>query len=156
AKAAVQCSPDLINAAFTTAAGNAVGTQFAVNGGCDADDNFDAGEGVTYGVALQNRSRTDNSTHLTAPPTPSGPGAAAIRVLDSPKNLGTFPGSGTNGVFFHVFVDPAQIPASAANRVFDMTLTLDSLVRGTRVARQTYSFHHAINSDRETLYYSTD
>jgi hypothetical protein len=157
ARSAVQCSPDLINAAFTTAAGNAVGTQYAVNGGCDQDDNFDAGEVVTYGVALQNRSRTNNYADLTATLTPSGAGAAAIRVLDSPKNMGTFPGNGINSVFFHVFVDPTAANALAvANRVVDMTLTLDSLVRGQRIARQTYTFRHAINSDRETFFYSTD
>jgi hypothetical protein len=157
ARALVKCDPDLINAAFTTAGGNAVGQQVAVGGGCDADDNFDAGEVVTYGVALQNRSRTDNYEDLTATLTPSGPGAAAIRVLDSPKNAGLFPGNGTQGVFFHVFVDPTTANGLAvANRVFDMTLTLDSLVRGTRVSRQSYTFHHAINSDRETFYYSTD
>ena len=157
AKAAVLCSPDLINAAFTTAAGNAVGNQFAVNGGCDQDDNFDAGEVVTYGVALQNRSRVNNYADLTATLTPSGAGAGAIRVLDSPKNMGTFPGNGINSVFFHVFVDPTAANAlSVANRQVDMTLTLDSLVRGQRIARQTYTFHHAINSDRETFFYSTD
>jgi hypothetical protein len=157
AKAAVQCSPDLINAAFTSAGGNAVGTQFAVGGGCDADDNFDAGEVVTYGVALQNRSRVDNYADLMATLTPSGAGAGAIRVLDSPKNIGTFPGNGTNGVFFHVFVDPTAANAlTVANRVFDMTLTLDSVVKGTRVSRQSYTFHHAINSDREQFFYSTD
>ncbi|HEV8201238.1 MAG TPA: hypothetical protein VGS03_14575, partial [Candidatus Polarisedimenticolia bacterium] len=156
-KAAVLCSPDLINAAFTTAAGNAVGNQFAVNGGCDQDDNLDAGEVVTYGVALQNRSRVNNYADLTATLTASGAGAAAIRVLDSPKNMGTFPGNGINSVFFHVFVDPTAANAlSVANRVVDMTLTLDSLVRGQRISRQTYSFHHAINSDRETFFYSTD
>ena len=157
ARSLVSCNPDLINAAFTAFAGNAVGNQFAVNGGCDNDDNLDAGEVVTYGIALQNRSRVNNYADLVATLTPSGAGAAAIRVLDSPKNMGSFPGNGINGVFFHVFVDPAIANGlSVANRVVDMTLSLDSLVRGTRISRQTYTFKHAINSDRENFFYSTD
>ena len=157
ARALVRCSPDLINAAFATAGGNAVGEQFAVANGCDNDDNFDAGEVVTYGVALQNRSRGDAYADLTATLTPSGPGAAALRVLDSPKNLGSMPGGAANGVFFHVFVDPAIANGLAvANRVVTLTLTLDSLARGERVGRQSYSFLHAINSDRDRLFYSTD
>jgi hypothetical protein len=157
ARAMVSCSPDLINAAFTAFAGNALGNQYAVAGGCDNDDNLDAGEVVTYGVALQNRSRVNSYRDLVATLTPSGPGAAAVRVLDSPKNMGTFPGNGINGVFFHVSVDSTAANAlSVANRVVDMTLSLDSLVRGTRIARQTYTFRHAINSDRQTFFYSTD
>ncbi|HZN03238.1 MAG TPA: thrombospondin type 3 repeat-containing protein [Candidatus Polarisedimenticolia bacterium] len=157
AKALVSCSPDLIQGAFTAFAGNALGNQFAVAGGCDNDDNLDAGEVVTYGIALQNRSRVNNYADLVATLTPSGPGAAAIRVLDSPKNMGSFPGNGVNGVFFHVFVDPTIANGLAvANRVVDMTLSLDSLVRGTRISRQTYTFKHAINSDRQEFFYSTD
>ena len=157
AKSLVSCSPDLINAAFTAFAGNAVGNQVAVAAGCDEDENLDAGEVVTYGVALQNRSKVNNYADLTATLTPSGPGVNAIRVLDSPKNMGTFPGNGINGIFFHVFVDPAIANAlPVANRVVDMTLSLDSLVRGQRISRQSYTFRHAINSDRETFFYSTD
>jgi hypothetical protein len=157
ARAMVQCSPDLINAAFTTAGGNAVGEQWTIGNGCDNDEFFDAGEIVTYGVALQNRSRTDFYADSTATLTASGPGAGALTVLDSPKNLGTMPGNSTNGVFFHVKVNAAAANAlSIANRVVKMTLTLDSLVKGQRIGRQIYEFDHAINADRENLFYSTD
>jgi hypothetical protein len=157
ARAPMSCDPDLVPGSFSTAQGRAFGPQVSIAGGCDNDEFMDAGETVTYGVALENRSRTDDYGDVTATLTPSGPGAAAIRVLDSPKNIGTFPGNGTNGVFFHVFVDPTTANGLAvANRVFDMTLTLDSVVHGTRLSRQSYTFHHAINSDRETFYYSTD
>jgi len=157
ARAAVSCSPDLVNAAFTTAAGNAVGEQYAVRGGCDDDENLDAGEVVSYGVALHNRSTGDDYADVTATLTPSGQGALAIRVLDSPKNLGRLPGGGTNGIFFHVYVDPVAANALAvADRVVTMTLTLDSLVKEQRLARQSYTFRHAINSDREQFFYSTD
>jgi len=157
ARALVRCSPDLINAAFLTAGNNAVGEQWQITNGCDNDENFDAGEVVTYGVALQNRSRTDFYADVNATLTPSGPGAAALRVIDSPKNIGSMPGSSNNGVFFHVYVNPTIANGLAvANRIVTMTLTLDSLVKGQRVGRQTYAFTHAINSDRESFFYSTD
>jgi hypothetical protein len=158
ARAAIQCSPDLFNAFFLTADNNnnAIAEQFSIGNGCDNDDNLDAGEVVTYGIALQNRSRVDNYADVIATLTPSGPGAGAIRVLDSPKNFGTLPGNGATGVFFHVYVDPGQIPPLAANRVVTMNLTLDSLSKGRKIGRQSYSFTHAINSDRQEFNYSTD
>ena len=159
ARAAVSCSPDLINAFFLTADNNnnAIADQVAINNGCDNDDNLDAGEVVTYGVALQNRSRTDNYADVLATLTPSGAGAAAVRVIDSPKNIGTFPGGGATGVFFHVFVDPAIANGLPVNsRVVTMTLTLDSLSKGRKIGRQSYNFTHALNSDRQEFYYSTD
>jgi Thrombospondin type 3 repeat len=155
AKAQVMCSPDLINGFFLTQSGS-VGDQFTLSGGCDNDESFDAGETVTYGVALINRSRVDNYTDVQATLTPSGPGAAALRVLDSPKNLGFLPKGGVNSVFFHVYVDGSQIPAAIANRKVTMTLTLDSLSKGIRLGRQSYSFDHPLNADRETFHYSTD
>ena len=157
ARAGMSCSPDLVAGAFLSAGGNAIGDQTAINGGCDDDENLDAGEVVTYGIALVNRSRTDNYADLTATLTPSGPGAGAVSVIDSPKNIGSLPGNALNSVFFHVQVNAAAANAlSVANRVVNFTLTLDSLVRGQRVNRQTYAFTNAINSDRETFYYSTD
>src|SRR6185503_574676 len=121
----------------------------------------DAGETVTYGVALSNRGRGliggDDYADVVATLTPSGPGAAAIRVLDSPRNIGRIPPGGTNGVFFHVFVDPAVANGlPIPSRQVTMTLSLDSLSSGQRLNRQSYSFAHAINADRETRHYSTD
>jgi hypothetical protein len=157
ARAPVSCQPDLVNGYFLGADGRSVGDQVSVSAGCDNDPFFDSGETVVYGVALQNSSRTDDYDGVVATLTPSGPGAAAIRVLDSPRTLGRLPGSGANGVFFHVYVDPTTANALAiANRVVDMTLTLDSTAHGARLSRQSYTFHHALNSDKEALYYSTD
>ena len=157
ARAAVNCSPDLIDGSFLADGGKALGSQVMVGGGCDGDAYFDAGETVTYGVALQNRSSADQYDDVTATLTPSGPGAGALRVLDSPVHVGRLPAGAANGVFFHVFVDPAAVDALAvSDRAVDMTLTLDSTSRGTRVSRQSYTFHHAMNSDREALLYSTD
>jgi hypothetical protein len=156
ARGQVQCTPDIIPGAFATAGGNAIGETFSLAGGCDNDDSFDAGETVTYGVALINRNRSDDYADVVATLTPSGPGAVALRVLDSPRNVGRLPASGANGIFFHVFVDPTRIPTNIADRRVTMTLTLDSSSRGQRVSRQTFAFNHAINADRETLHYSTD
>ena len=182
ARAAVRCNPDFVDLSFFVPEdNNAFGNQFAIGGGCDQDEFPDAGETITYGVALQNNSRIDDYTNVVATLTPSGPAAAAIRVLDSPKTVGRIPGSGPNGVFFHVFVDPTKIPAGScvggsnpgaacatqsvclgggtcnfASRQVTMNLTLDASSKGIRLSRQSYSFTHAINADRETLHYSTD
>ena len=157
ARAAVRCSPDLVNASFIINNGTTFGPQNLAGGGCDFDENLDAGEVMTYGIALNNRNLADAYPDLIATLTPSGPGAAAIRVIDSPKNLGTLPAGLTNGLFFHLQVDAAAANAlSVANRVVTLTLNLESLARGVRITRQSYSFLHAINSDRDELYYSTD
>ena len=157
ARAPVNCTPDLINAYFLGPDGHSVGDQVSVSGGCDNDPFMDAGETVVYGVALQNRSGTDDYDGVVATLTPSGPGVMAIKVLDSPRTVGRLPGGVANGVFFHVYVDPIKVhQLPVANRVIDMTLTLDATTRGARLSRQSYTFHHALDSDREAFYYSTD
>ncbi|PYS95683.1 MAG: hypothetical protein DMF50_07715, partial [Acidobacteria bacterium] len=156
AQGLLQCSPELVNGFFLTDVG-AIGDQVAISGGCDGDDSFDAGETVAYSVALLNRSRIQDYDDVVATLTPSGTGAGAVRVLDSPRNLGRLPGTGLNGVSFHVFVDKTAANAlTVANRKVTMTLTLDSLNHGIKLGRQSYSFTHAINSDQQLLHYSTD
>jgi hypothetical protein len=157
ARATVNCQPDLVSGSFLEPGGSALGGAVSVSAGCDNDPFPDAGEVVAYGVAVQNRSRGDDYTGVTATLTPSGPGAEAIRVLDSPQTLGRLPVGLSNGVFFHVYVDPAALNALAlADRQIDMTLALDSNVGGARLDRQTFTFHHALNSDKEAFFYSTD
>jgi len=172
AKAGFRCSPELVPGTFLVNNNTAFGEQFAVNGGCDNDDNLDAGEVVTYGVALNNAGVTDSYAEMTvslspSPSCPDGPdpgtdpdpnpGAGAITILDSPKNTGILPVGQTQGVFFHVLVDAASANALPLNdRKVCLTASLDSLVRGVRVGRQSYQFLHAINADRETFHYSTD
>ncbi|HEV8699781.1 MAG TPA: thrombospondin type 3 repeat-containing protein, partial [Candidatus Polarisedimenticolia bacterium] len=155
----VNCSPNFIPGFFAILGNNAIGDQNQISNGCDNDEFLDAGETVTYGIALSNRGRNllggEDFADVTATLTPSGPGAAAIRVLDSPKNIGRIPPGATNGVFFHVFVDPALIPPVASRQV-TMTLLLDSLTAGQKLNRQSYVFQNVINADRETLSYSTD
>src|SRR5262249_53793133 len=109
------------------------------------------------GVAVQNRSRGDDYTGVVATLTPSGRGAGAVRVLDSPQMLGRLPVGLPNGVFFHVYVDPAALAAlPVVSRVIDMTLALDSPAGGTLLGRQTFTFHHALDSDKQAFFYSTD
>jgi hypothetical protein len=157
AEARVDCSPDLVNGFFTTQGGRAIGPQVIVQGGCDGDSYPDAGEVVSYGIALQNRSRTDVYDDVVATLTPTGPGAAAVRVLDSPKPVGLLPGGGADAVFFQVYVDPTILNSlTIPNRVVTMRLDLDSSSRGTRLSRQSYSFLQALGSDPETFHYSTD
>jgi Thrombospondin type 3 repeat len=157
ARAPVNCQPDLVNGYFLGVDGHSVGDQVSVSAGCDNDSFFDAGETVVYGVAMLNHSGSDDYQGVVATLTPSGPGAGAIRVLDSPQTPGRLPPGVANGVFFHVYVDPtAANTLTVANRIVDMTLTLDSNSHGTRLSRQSYTFHHALNADKEALYYSTD
>jgi hypothetical protein len=157
AEAQVRCNPDLIPGAFTTQGGEALAGQVSIQGGCDDDAFPDAGEVVTWGVALQNRSLADAFPDTVATLTPTGPGAAAVRVLDSPKSLGLLPQGKPNAVFFQVSVDPAAISAlPTASRVVTLRLDLDSTARGVRMSRQSYSFTQALNADRQTLHYSTD
>ncbi|MBI1951026.1 MAG: thrombospondin type 3 repeat-containing protein, partial [Acidobacteria bacterium] len=161
AGAQVFCSPNFIPGFFAILGNNAIGEQFSIGNGCDNDEFLDAGETLTYGIALSNRGRGliggDNYPDVTATLTPSGPGAAAIRVLDSPRDIGRIPPSATNGVFFHVFVDPAAANAlPVASRQVTMTLTLASTGTDQALSRQSYAFPHVINADRETKSYSTD
>jgi hypothetical protein len=157
ASAQVHCSPNFIPGFFAFADGISFGSQLSIGNGCDDDEFLDAGETLTYGIGITNRSITDDYQDVVATLTPSGPGAAAIRVLDSPRIVGRIPGGGFQGLFFHVFVDPTTANGlSLPNRRVTMTLTLDSVNKGQRIARQSYSFEHAINSDRETFHYSTD
>ncbi|HZN03023.1 MAG TPA: thrombospondin type 3 repeat-containing protein, partial [Candidatus Polarisedimenticolia bacterium] len=157
ASAVVRCSPDLIRASFSTQGGRSIGDQVSIQGGCDGDAFPDAGEVVSYGVALQNRSREAQFADVVATLTPSGPGAGAVRVLDSPRALGLLPDGGSNAAFFQVYVDPAVVQAlPVASRVVTMRLDLDSSERGVRLGRQTYTFTHALNADRDERRYSTD
>ena len=157
AAAKVQCTPDVINAQFTTQGGMALADPVSITGGCDGDAFPDAGEVVSYGIALQNRSRDARFANVVATLTPTGPGAGAVRVLDSPRDMGVLPTGGTNAVFFQVYVDPAAVNGLAvANRVVTMRLDLDSSERGVRLGRQSYSFTHALASDRDERRYSTD
>jgi Subtilase family/Thrombospondin type 3 repeat len=155
ARARIQCTPNMINA-FVEVPG--ITNPFSyIGGGCDRDQYLDAGERVTYSVGLRNWERNDDLRDVTATLVPTGPGAAAIRVLDSPKNLGRIPGGQTSGVTFNLYVDPTAANAlSLANRKVDLVLTLDNGARGVRLSRTSFTFSHVINADKESIHYSTD
>jgi len=164
ASARVECSPDFVPGFFAILGNNVIGPQTSVAGGCDNDEYLDAGEVLTYGIALSNRGRSsmldsssDDYPGVVATLTPSGPGAQAIQVLDSPLNLGRVPEGAVQGAYFHVVVNQtAANGLSIANRQVTMTLTLDSLNKGRRIDRQSYAFTNVINADRDTRRYSTD
>ncbi len=164
ASARVECSPNFVPGFFAILGNNVIGPQTSVAGGCDNDEYLDAGEVLTYGIALSNRGRgsildstSDDYADVVATLKPSGPAAGAIRVLDSPLNLGRVPEGAVQGAYFHVVVDQAAANAlSIADRQVTMTLTLDSLNKGRRIDRQSYAFTNVINADRDTRRYSTD
>jgi len=153
--ATVQCNPNLF--AGVLQARDEIDGPSLFAGGCDRDQYPDADEILSYTVALLNANRGDDYTEVTAALAVSGPGAAALRVLDSPKTIGRLPGSQTTGVSFSLAVDTPSLNALAqANRKATLTLTLDSTLRSKIIGRQTFAFTHALNSDKEVLHYSTD
>ncbi len=154
-RARFQCTPNIIQA-LNDIPGLTNQTAY-ITGGCDRDQYLDAGERVTYSIALSNYERVDDLNDLTATLTPSGPGAAAIRVLDSPKNIGRLPGGQGTTITFSIFVDPtAANGLTLANRTVNLALTLDGMARGVRVSRASFTFANVINADKESLHYSTD
>ncbi|MFI5040561.1 MAG: thrombospondin type 3 repeat-containing protein [Acidimicrobiales bacterium] len=155
ARATVNCNPNLFPGILQIT--DLADSPSAFTGGCDRDQYPDSGETLTYTVALLNANRGDDYTEVTAALAASGTGAPAIRILDSPKNIGRLPGGQTVGVTFSVSVDPTALNAIAiANRKVTLTLTLDSTARSKTISRQSFAFTHALNSDKEVFHYSTD
>ena len=153
--ATVQCNPNLF--AGVLQARDEIDGPSLFAGGCDGDQYPDADEVLSYTVALLNANRGDDYTEVTATLAVSGPGAAALRVLDSPKAIGRLPGGQTTGISFSLKVDTPSLNAlTQANRKATLTLTLDSTLRSKVIGRQTFAFTHALNSDKEVLHYSTD
>jgi len=155
ASARFQCTPNIIQGAIDI--NGRTNQPSFIGGGCDGDQYLDANERVTYSMAIQNFERADDLNDVVATLTPTGLGAGAIRVLDSPKNIGRIPGGQRTGITFSLFVDPTAANAlPVASRKVDMVLQLDGNARGVRLSRTTYTFSNVINADNETLHYSTD
>lgn len=155
ARVIVNCDPDLV-AGLLDIRGEIDGPA-VFGGGCDRDLHPDAGETLSYTVAVLNANREDDFTEVTATIVPTGPGAAAITVLDSPQRIGRLPGGELIGIGFSVAVDGAVLAGiPIANRIVTMVLTLDSTQRSKELSRQSFSFTHALNSDNELFHYSTD
>ncbi len=159
-RARFQCTPNIIQGALGLE-GHTDPSDF-LGGGCDGDQFLDANERLTYSVAIQNFERVDDLNDVVATLTPvvdpvNSPGAAAIRVLDSPKNIGRIPGGQRTGITFSLFVDPTVANGlSIANRKVRLELRLDGMARGVRLSRTIFDFDHVINADAEALHYSTD
>jgi hypothetical protein len=154
-RARFQCTPSILQWSLDV---NGRGNPPSfIGGGCDGDQFLDAGERVTYSIALLNFGRTDDLNDVVATLSPAGPGAGAVRVLDSPKSIGRLPGGQRTGITFSIAVDAAAANALAvANRRVDLVLQLDGGASGARLSRVTYTFGHVINADAEALHYSTD
>jgi hypothetical protein len=151
ARAKFQCTPNIIQTNIDVA-GQANPPALLV-GGCDRDQYLDAGERLTYAIGIRNFAREDDLTDVEATLTPTGAGAAAVKVLDSPKNIGRIPGGQTTGVAFSLSVDPSFATQVAP---VSLVLTLDGKARGVRVNRTTFTYSYAVNADKESLHYSTD
>ena len=154
-RAAVQCNPSLFAGVLSIR--DEIDAPSVFTGGCDADQYPDVGEVLGYTIALMNANRGDDYTEVTAGLAVSGPGAAALSVLDSPKSIGRLPGGQSAGVSFALAVNSAALSALPVNsRIVTLTVSLDSTLRSKIIGRQSFSFTHALNSDEEVFHYSTD
>jgi hypothetical protein len=155
ARAVVRCNPDLFPGILQARDQTDGAALFA--GGCDRDQYPDAGEDLVYTVAISNVNRGDDYTEVQATLVPSGPGAGAVRVLDSPKLIGRLPGGQSTGIGFTLHVDQAAANALAIiDRKVTLTLSLDSSLRSKVIGRQSFAFTHPLNADKESFHYSTD
>ncbi|HKB08669.1 MAG TPA: S8 family serine peptidase, partial [Candidatus Polarisedimenticolia bacterium] len=156
ASARISCTPNLLSWRFLTENEDATQQDF-IGGGCDGDQFLDAGENLTYSITFQNSNRDQDFTDVSGTLSVGGPGANAVKVLNSPQAIGRLPGGGTSGVTFALRVDATAVNALAVNnRLVDLTLTLQATSGNIQLPRQTYTFRHALNSDNETFHYSTD
>ncbi len=155
ARGTVRCDPDLFTAPL--AIRDQTDGPVLISGGCDRDQFPDADEIVGYTIAIVNSNRGDDYSEVTATLTPSGTGAPAVRVLDSPKGIGRLPGGQTTAIGFSLKIDGAALNAlPVASRKVTLTLQLDSSNRSKIIGRQTFAFTHALNADKEVFHYSTD
>jgi hypothetical protein len=131
--------------------------QVLIGGGCDRDQFMDANENVTYTVTFVNSNLDQDLIDVQGFLTASGPGAAAVRVLDSPQTIGRIPGGQQTAATFSIHIDGAAVDALAVgDRIVQMNMTLESASENVQLPRQTFSFTHGLNSDDEALHYSTD
>ena len=156
ASARISCAPNLVAWRFQVEGEN-WNQQDALFGGCDQDQYLDSGENLIYSVTFGNGNLDHDYTDVQATLSVGGPGAAAVRVLNSPQNIGRIPGGQITAASFAVRVDPAALaPIAIANRLVDLTVTLQSSNGDIQLPRQTFTFRHALNSDDERFHYSTD
>jgi hypothetical protein len=156
AAARISCAPNLVAWRFQTEGEN-WNQQTALFGGCDDDQYMDAGESVIWSVAFGNSNLSQDFSDVTASLKVTGTGAPAVRVLNSPQNLGRIPGGQITSASFALQIDATALaPIAVNNRVVDLTVTLQSSNGNIQLPRQTFAFHQALNSDDERFHYSTD
>jgi hypothetical protein len=154
ARARVDCTPNIVRVEQ-----GVIGRKnrtAVLAGGCDRDRFLDAGEQLTYSIILLNNEDMDDLRDVRATLTASGPGAAAVRILDSPKNIGRFPALRDGiftGVTFTLFVDPTEVTGLST---VDLTLALEGGAQNLDLSRTVYSFTEVLNAELEELHYSTD
>jgi hypothetical protein len=153
--APVNCQPDLLAGIFANpGARNAADLIF---GGCDNDQFLDAGETVTYSIAVVNNSIVNEYTGVVASlsvfrgdgVTPS----TKVTVLDSPKDIGRMPAGQPVGITFSLKV--ATDVTTEGNKVV-LKLALTQGTGGTLLSQANFSFTHAVASNLEAFHYSTD
>src|SRR5262249_26534918 len=76
ARATVRCDPTLVGGVLPVH--DQTDSAVLIGGGCDRDQYPDAGEIVSYTVAIVNTNRGDDYSEVVATLTPSGPGASAV------------------------------------------------------------------------------
>jgi Thrombospondin type 3 repeat len=156
AVARISCAPNLVAWRFQTEGEN-WDQQTALFGGCDNDQYMDAGESVIWSVAFGNSNLSQDFSDVKATLAVTGTGAPAVRVLNSPQNLGRIPGGQITSASFALQIDATALaPIAVNNRVVDLTVTLQSSNGNIQLPRQTFAFHQALNSDDERFHYSTD
>jgi hypothetical protein len=155
ARATVNCNPNLFTGVLQVR--DEIDSATVFSGVCDRDQYLDAGETLTYTIAVLNANRGDDYADVKATLAASGPGAPAVQILDSPKMIGRLPGGQSTAVSFSLAVNATALNAiPVANRMVTLTLTLDSTERSKLIGRQSFAFTHAMNSDKEVFHYSTD
>ena len=153
--APVNCQPDLLGGLFANPGGRNLSD--LIFGGCDNDQFLDAGETVTYSVAIVNNSIVNDYTGVTATlaafqadgVTPS----TKVTVLDSPKGIGRMPAGQPVGITFSLKV--ATDVATQGNKVV-LKLTLAQATGGTLLSQASFAFTHATAANKEAFHYSTD
>ncbi|MBI4161454.1 MAG: S8 family serine peptidase, partial [Acidobacteria bacterium] len=168
AVAGVRCRPNLLASVFGLA--GETDRQAVVSGGCDADPFLDAGEVVTFSVAVCNDSPRDAYREVRAVlEVTGGPAAPFVEVVEPEIRVGDLPagpgcgvaqaGSGFQGVSFALQVDPGAevlVEAGEANGWVELTLRLQAQGTGRALETESFPFRVAVVADKEIRKYSTD
>ncbi|MCZ6669551.1 MAG: S8 family serine peptidase, partial [Acidobacteria bacterium] len=166
--ATIDCRPNLLASKFTLPGES--DQQGVVSGGCDNDPYLDAGEIVTFSVAICNESNRDDFSDVTATLSVlGGPASGVVHVVDPQKRIGRLPpgsncgvpplGSGFQAVTFSLSIDPsaqALVDADESNGWVELELRLDAVNQDLKLESETFTFRQAVVADKEIFKFSTD